>query len=192
MSYRPITDSWLLCRPKVKYYGAYPSGFLHRARQLLGVGDMDPVLHVCSGHVRKYPYRGLGVNDKTLDLNPLVKPDFLQDAREPFPRFKDPHGTVDGKDRFGKWDAVLIDRPYTDEDADKYIPWGLGEGHKVLPSANLLVKHGINVVPVGGKVGILDYMWPQPPKNAKEAAVVAVYCGRNGRARVFTVFERME
>jgi hypothetical protein len=26
---------------------------------------------------------------------------------------------------------------------------------------------------------------------AKEVAVIAVYCGRNGRARVFTVFERL-
>ena len=31
MSYRPITDVWILGRPKVRYYGAYPSGFLERA-----------------------------------------------------------------------------------------------------------------------------------------------------------------
>lgn len=37
MSYRPITDFWILARPKVKYYGAYPSGFLERARALVGV-----------------------------------------------------------------------------------------------------------------------------------------------------------
>jgi hypothetical protein len=188
MSYRPICDSWLLCRPKVKYYGAYPSGFLHRARQLLGVSDTDPVLHVCAGMIRKYPFRGLGVNDKTLDLNPLTKPDFLEDAREPFPLNNDVVKAF-RKDR--TWDAVLIDRPYTDDDADKYIPWGLREGHKVLPPANLLIKNAITVLPIGGKVGMLDYVWPQPPKNAKEVAVVAVYCGRNGRARVFTVFERL-
>jgi hypothetical protein len=32
VSYRPITDVWILARPKVKYYGAYPNGFLERAR----------------------------------------------------------------------------------------------------------------------------------------------------------------
>lgn len=209
MSYRPITDVWILARSKQKYYGSYPAGFLHRARALLGVGINEPVLHVCSGAIRQYPYRGLGPNDKLLDLNPLVKPDFLQDARERFPRPKDFRTVSFKRDvnwEYGvggraAWGAVLIDRPYTDEDADKYIPWGLGEGHKVLPSANLLVKNGIDVVPVGGCVGILDYLWPGAPKSvkvrgklkdrAKEVAVIAVGTGRNSRARWFTVWERL-
>jgi hypothetical protein len=181
-NYRPITDVWILARPKVKYYGAYPSGFLHRARQLLGVGARGSVLHVCSGKIKEYPFSGLGVNDQTLDLDPALEPDFLCDAREPFPLRPAPHllcGEV-------SWDAVLIDRPYTMEDADHYAP-----GRDKLPPANLLVKNGIAVVPVGGKVGILDYVWPQPPKNATEVAVVTVAMGRNNRARYFTVFERM-
>lgn len=181
MSYRPITDVWILARPKVKYYGAYPAGFLHRARALLGVNDTCAVLHVCAGKVRDYPYRGLGGYDQTLDLDPDTNPDFLRDAREPFPLRPEPETA----DAIG-WDAVLIDRPYTEEDAAKYAP-----GVDALPSANLLVKHGIAVVPVGGKVGILDYVWPQPPKNATEVAVIAVGCGRNQRARWFTVFERL-
>lgn len=192
MSYRPITDVWILARSKQKYYGSYPAGFLHRARALLSVGNHDPILHVCSGAIRQYPYRGLGPNDKLLDLNPLVKPDYLQDAREPFPlpectceMYSCPAGTH-------QWGAVLIDRPYTEEDADKYIPWGLGAGRKVLPPVNLLLKNGIAVVPVGGKVGILDYSWPGPPKNATEVAVIGVGTGRNSRARWFTVFERMK
>ncbi len=194
-SFRPICDVWILARSKQKYYGSYPAGFLHRARALLGVGYHDPILHVCSGAIRQYPYRGLGPNDKLLDLNPLVKPDFLQDARKPFPR---PH-IVTGFHR-SEWGAVLIDRPYTDEDADKYIPWGLGGGRKVLPTANELVKNGIEVVPVGGCVGILDYLWPGAPKTgrkgamkdrAKEVAVIAVGTGRNSRARWLTVWERL-
>ncbi len=183
-SYRPITDTWILARSKTKYYGAFPSGFLHRARQLLGVSNQDAVLHVCGGKVRDYPFRGFGVNDQTLDLDPACEPDFLQDAREPFPmRYID-------NDRYQStkrpWAAVLIDRPYTADDADHYVP-----GRDKLPSANLLVKHGLAVVPVGGKVGILDYVWPQPPKNAVEAAVITVATGRNNRARFFTVFERL-
>ena len=46
MSYRPITDVWILARSKVPYYGAYPAGFLHRARTLLGVDAVGAVLHV--------------------------------------------------------------------------------------------------------------------------------------------------
>lgn len=177
MNYRPITDVWILARPKVKYYGAYPNGFLHRARNLLGVQLGAPVLHICGGMIRQYPCRGFGPNDKTLDLNPACAPDFLRDARLPFPF---------NPDAVGPWAAVLIDRPYSLEDAAHYPP-----GVAVFPEANKLVKFGIEVVAIGGKVGILDYVWPQPPKNATEQALIAVGMGRNNRARWFTVFERM-
>lgn len=194
MSYRPITDTWILCRPKVKYYGAFPNGFLGRARDLLGVNFVTgAVLHVCSGMVRSYPCEGFGSNDRTLDLNPDVMPDFLQDARDPLPLNICSDATclncVDGDFVTGVqghlWDAVLIDRPYSEDDADHYAP-----GRDKLPSANQLVKNGLAVIPVGGKVGILDYVWAQPPKNAKEVALVQVAMGRNNRARYFTVFRR--
>lgn len=70
-NYRPITDLWFLGRPKVKYWGAYPNGFLERARALLGVTPHDAVLHVCGGKARDYPAkpRGFGPNDETLDLD---------------------------------------------------------------------------------------------------------------------------
>lgn len=92
MSYRPITDVWILARPKVKFYGAYPAGFLSRARALLGVRPYDAVLHVCAGAVRQYPgphngvaYKGLGPNDMTLDASPDYLPDFLRDANLELP-----------------------------------------------------------------------------------------------------------
>lgn len=172
MNYRPLTDVWILARPKVKYWGAFPAGFLHRARALLGVGPLDAVLHVCSGKVRDYPYRGLGPNDRTVDLDPAVEPDFVQDVREGLPA--------------GPWGAVLIDRPYTPEDAARYTP-----GAAALPDLNALLKSAIAVVPVGHRVGVLDYVWPQPPKSATEVAIVAVGTGRNNRARWFSVFERI-
>jgi len=179
MSYRPICDVWVLARSKTKYYGAYPAGFLHRARALLGVSDTDAVLHVCGGKVKDCPFRGFGVNDKTLDLDPECKPDFLQDARDVFPL--NPSRPFDGL-----WDAVLIDRPYTEEDAAHYVP-----GRDTLPDLNDLLKRSLDIVPMGGKVGCLDYLWPHPGKKGKEVAVVAVGTGRNNRARWFTVFERI-
>ena len=182
MNYRPLTDVWILARPKVKYYGAYPAGFLHRAMILLGVGPSGKVLHVCAGKVRDYPYRGMGVFHRTLDLDPATEPDYLQDAREPFP--KPPSLFVRTPPDDG-WDAILIDPPYTGEDAERYVPGG-----EVLPTANELLRNGIAAVLPGHRVGMLHYLWPQPPKNAKEVAVVAVGCGRNQRARWFTVFER--
>ncbi len=179
MSYRPITDTWILARSKVKYYGAYPAGFLGRARALLGVSDSDSVLHICAGMVRDYPYKGFGVNDYTLDLDPDLEPDFLQDARDPLPR--NPISSD------GDWPAILIDRPYSEIDAAHYEP-----GADKLPDLNDLLKRSLKAVPVGGKVGTLDYIWPHPGKLGKEVAVVGVGTGRNNRARWYCVFERLE
>ncbi len=177
MSYRPITDVWILARPKVKYYGAYPNGFLERAKALLGVTTRDAVLHVCGGHAKSYPNkRVMGRQDYTLDLDPDTKPDFLRDARLPLPEY-----TV-----CDAWPAILIDRPYTEADAAKYQP-----GVDVFPSANLLLKNALAAVRPGGKVGVIDYVLPQPPRaGARFVACVGVIAGFNNRMRVFSVFER--
>lgn len=170
--YRPITDVAILARSKTKYYGAYPAGFLHRARQLLSVSRTGPVLHVCGGKVREYPFRGLGPFDKTVDLDPGCSPDYLMDVRHELPP--------------GPWDGVLIDRPYTEADAAHYAP-----GADVMPDLNDLLKRSLQLVPMGARVGCLDYLWPHPGKWGKEVAVLGVGTGRNSRARWYTVFERI-
>lgn len=195
MSYRPITDTWILARAKLKgerrYYGAYPGGFPERARALLGVTLNDPVLHVCGGMARHYPYpNAFGPHDKTLDLDPATEPDFCQDARGPLPVCEHVDHLVPGIQEvvsviLGEWPAILIDPPYTEGDAEKYT---MGAG--VFPSANLLVKNAIAAVRIGGRVGILHYLWPSPPKNARSVAAVAVLCGFNNRVRLYSVFER--
>lgn len=176
-SYRPICDVWILARSKVPYYGAYPAGFLARARALIGCKLSDPVLHVCGGMVRKYPFKGFGRNDRTLDMDPKLKPNFKQDAREPLPK------------RSGRfmWAGILSDPPYTDDDADKYLP-----GKKYLPTARVILRNALKVVPVGGKVGILHYHAPRPDKTrAKFIACVAVVVGYENRVRLFSVYERI-
>lgn len=198
MSYRPICDFWILGRPKHKYYGAYPAGFLHRGRAFIA-STKDRILHVCGGMIRNYPYRGLGKWDRTLDLDPACQPDYLRDARLPLPYLVNPgyadspdlqqyaDGTTERNYHTNElWDGAMIDRPYTEVDADHYFP-----GRDKLPSANLLVKNAINAVHVGAKVGILDYVWPHCPKNAIEVATIGVSCGRNNRLRQYTVFERI-
>lgn len=181
--YRPITDVWLMARPKFKepgmsYYGAYPSGFLERARALLGVRIDEPVLHVCGGRVRDYKFYGFGPNDKTLDLDPALEPDFLQDAREPLPPRSGPFS--------GPWGAILIDRPYTEADADHYAP-----GRDVLPAASQLIRNALDVLEVGRRVGILDYEFPRPPsKGVKLVAACGVLMGYGNRIRCYTVFEK--
>lgn len=176
MSYRPITDVWFLARAKlkggVKYYGAYLGGFPERARAMLGVAPSDPVLHVCGGRAKLYPYRGgFGPNDKTLDLDPAVEPDYLQDAREPYPKgFK----------------AILADPPYSEADSEHYAP-----GPSVYPKPNTIIRNAMDALPVGGRVGLIHYLLPAP-QGARFVAAAGVMCGFNNRIRVFSVFEKQE
>jgi len=180
MSYRPITDTWFLTRAKLrdgrKYPGAYLGGFPERARVLLGASPDDPVLHVCGGLAKFYPYKdGFGANDKTLDIDPATSPDFLQDARQPFPLH-------DG----ALWRAILIDPPYSESDADKYAC-----GRFVYPKPNTLIKNALDALAVGGRVGLIHYVLLGGPKNAKFVAAVGILCGFNNRIRVFSVFQKL-
>jgi len=194
MSYRPITDIWFLARAKlkggVKYYGAYLGGFPERARALLGCNFNDPVLHVCGGMAKLYPYkRAFGPNDYTLDLDPKTEPDFLQDAREPFPDaplwgwYQPPF--EDGKVPRIPWGGILIDPPYSEADAEHYVP-----GSDKYPKPNLLIKNAFDVLPSGGRVGLIHYILPSPPKDAIFVAAIGILCGFNNRIRIYSVFEK--
>lgn len=183
MNYRPITDMWILARAKLrggqKYYGAYLGGFPERARALLGCTINEPVLHVCGGMSKLYPYRrGFGLNDMTLDLDPNTQPDFLRDARDPLPEC--PHGFTSGL-----WSGVLIDPPYSEQDAAHYVP-----GSEKYPKPNALIQRAFEVLPMGGRVGIIHYILPSPPKNSVFVAAVGVLCGFNNRIRIYSVFEK--
>ena len=201
MNYRPITDFWILGRQKVNYYGAFPSGFLERARELL-CGIEDICWQLPGGMVRKYndvriggkdsPARlsGFGVNDVTFDLAEECKPDILCDLN------RMPEWGGDSQDIYGeKIDgstfslirpkAILIDLPYTPDDADRYAP-----KRDKLPKLNTVFQNALRMVEPGGRVGVLDYMWPSPGKiKAKETAAVGVSVGRNSRIRIFSVWK---
>lgn len=175
MTYRPITDMWLLARCKyksgVKRYGGYLGGFPERARALLGATIDEPVLHVCGGLARLYPYAGgFGPNDKTLDLDPETHPDYLADARDPLPSgFK----------------AMLADPPYSPEDAAQYTPGANG-----YPTPGALTANMVHSLLPGQRCGIIHYAVPKAPSGTRFVACVGVVCGFNNRIRVFTVFER--
>lgn len=175
-NYRPICDTWILARPKVKYYGAYPNGFLERAKALLGVNRKDRVLHVCGGAAKQYPaWAALCPNDWTLDLDERLNPDYLWDATKPLP----------GGD--GLWDGILCDPPYTLEDAEHYAVHT-----DLMPKPNALLRNALRSVRDGGRVGMLHYVLPQPPREGvKFVACVGVIVGFNNRMRVFSVFEKV-
>lgn len=175
MSYRPITDTWILARAKLKggrkYYGAYLGGFPERARALLGVSIYQPVLHVCGGMAKHYPYRGgFGPNDQTLDLDPATEPDILADARDPLPQ---------------GFSAMLLDPPYSLEDASKYAV-----GAENYPKPNALIANALKALRPGQRAGIIHYVLPKAPPDSRFVAMVGVVCGFNNRIRAFSVFER--
>lgn len=233
MTYRPICDVWQLARPKLggkSYYGAYPSGFLERACYLLGVNPWSRVLHVCGGALRDYhsgPTKGLGLGTyhKTIDLNEETDPDFRFDVRrlgvrpgDFFPSFDGERCEVCEPDDDAPlalehlWDAALIDRPYSEADHEHYINDDV-RAEDFPESLNDLLKRALSVVKPGGRVGVLDYLWPAPPAkqkwlprpgtawdpNGDEAdkpatrliATVQVLMGWNNRARIYSVYERL-
>ena len=174
---------WLLAPSKLpkehKYYGAYPNGFLQRARDLLGVSRDGEVLHVCSGMVRHYPCAGLGRYDSTLDLAPETEPDYLQDAREPLPR---------SRRLYGAWGACLADPPYSESDAAEYT-----SGSEVYPNPRELVLNMLDAVNLGRRVGLLHHFIPSIPKTkARVVAEIGVQTGTNSRIRMYTVWERLK
>ena len=172
---KPHTETWWCCRSWLKFYGAYPRGFLRKARELVLAGQPfdAPILHVCSGRARDYQTRGFGPYDKTLDLDPSLNPDFVADARYP------------SAYNHERWAAILADPPYTAEDADHYVP-----ERDVLPSPYVIVKNAIAALEPGRRVGILRSFAPREPPGSKFVACITVFCGFNNRARLFSVYEK--
>jgi hypothetical protein len=191
MSFRPFADVWMLARPKVKYFGAYPAGFLLRARDMLAVGRHDSVLHVCSGKVRSYRcgpscrgqtdrhFHGFGQGDITMDMDKSLRSDIIADARKS-------NSYLAAIYKYPQIQAVLADPPYNREFAEHYKV-----GPDVLPSPDDIVKHSIDILPVGGRVGILSMGWPGYPKNkARQIAIIGVTVGNRNIGRWFAVYER--
>lgn len=183
---RPITDVWILARSKIKYYGAYPAGFLERARGVLCGGRIDDIIwHIPGGMAHTYngtggmPLNGYGPNDLRIDLDPAVKPDILMDVR----RLEDLY-TYNGKDIYGQPHAIIIDLPYSKEEAKNYAP-----GKDAFPELNETLKHSLRIVRDGGLVGVLDWRWPNGTKfGAKCILAACVTTGEGSRARMFTVW----
>lgn len=166
-AYRPLTDVWILGRPKSHYYGAFPEGFLWRAKVLL----RGRCIHLCSGKLQPYfpiDQRAI-VGDETVDINAALNPTHILDAR-------------DTKLPEASFDSALIDRPYTEEDAKHY--------NSSLPSLKELLAEASRLVKEGGDIGVLDYEVPRPSKELRLSAVIGVFCGYGNNIRAFTVFNK--
>jgi len=155
---------------------------------MIGCDDEDRVLHVCSGRVKEYPYKVFGKYDLTMDLDPGLEPDFLWDASKPYPGIPIPipKECNCGYKPIPFIKGVLADPAYTKEFSTHYAP-----GESKFVSADTIVKNSIEILPVGGRVGILSLHWPRyPKKQARQVAVIAVYVGNGNLGRTFAVYEK--
>ncbi|MFQ3857115.1 hypothetical protein ACLK29_00670 [Leptospira kirschneri] len=208
-----VHDTFILGRCKHGYHGGYPAGFLERARLLLVGGDKDAsIWHIPGGRAKEYngirggvSLTGFGKNDKTIDLDPICNPDFCIDVRKikehfvlqkdgtltfiPFPDQDLFYNTmIEGFiQNLKRPKAIIIDRPYDEENADKYVP-----GKSVLPNLNQLLVDCLELMDVGSLVGVLDFKWPNPSpsKGYEEVSVYSVGTGRGCSARWFTIWRK--
>ncbi|TGK23403.1 hypothetical protein [Leptospira stimsonii] len=209
-----VRDTMILGRCKHGYHGGYPAGFLERARLLLVGGDQDAsIWHIPGGKAKEYNgirggvyLTGFGKNDKTIDLDQKCNPDFCIDVRKleehfllqedgnltfvPFPDQDLFYNTTKESSfvqNLKRPKSIIIDRPYDEENADRYVP-----GRSALPNLNKLLIDCLNLVDRGSLVGVLDYKWPNPSPSIQfeEVSVYAVGTGRGSTARWFTIWRK--
>jgi len=153
----------------VAVYGAFPVRFVPWALKLLGC-DTRPaeVLHVCSGALTREDVRG----GTRVDLRASANPDIIADGRAlPFAD--------------ASWRGVLLDPPYSPEYArDLY-----GTEY---PRPSHLLREAVRVCKFGGRIGILHFLVPSPPKGCAIVLVRGVTQGCGYRIRAFTVYERVD
>ena len=119
-----------------------------------------------------------GTVDITVDIDPLVSPDVVCDVSQP--------GWASNMYAFATlFRGILIDRPYTEDDAKKYRM-----ASKDLPTMKVLLTGANELLLDGGRVGVLDYVWPRPVPGLYPVAKIGVSCGFGNRDRCFSVFER--
>lgn len=152
-------------RVKSQYYGGYPAGYLKRMRALFF--DKKSVLHLCSGKVDLTILPG-----ETVDINPELKPDYVDDAQ-----------TLT-KVPLEKYDLVLTDTPYSAEDCEHY-------GTPMLNRNKVMQALATRMTP-GAHVAFLDQVLPMYRKDQwRSEGYVGVVKSTNHRFRVVTIFRKL-
>ena len=161
-----VVGTWIMgndYRVKSSYYGGYPAGYLRRVRALFP--DKRRALHLFSGKVDLSAFPG-----DTVDINPALKPTYLDDAQklERVP--------------LDQYDLVLADPPYSVEDCEHY-------GTSMVKRNT--VMRALSGLSPGAHVVWLDQVLPMYRKDtfALEATIGMVK-STNHRFRVVTVFRR--
>lgn len=155
--------------PEAEYFGdfpdggGYPSRFLARAFDILGVTDPHAVLHVCSGSMK------IGVR---VDIRPEMNPTVVADVRNlPF-----------ADDSF-EW--IMADPPYSREYAVNL--YGTGD---VYPDPHALVNECLRVLKPGGRLGFMHHIVPKFKKPGRLLKVYTITQGVGYNVRAWSVFTK--
>ena len=151
-------------RVKNNFYGGYPAGYLKRIKVLFP--DKQNVLHLFSGKVDTNIIPG-----KTVDINPDLSPDYLDDAQ-----------TLNNVP-VNNFDLILADPPYSVEDAEHYQT-SMIKRNIVMRALGKKTSSGCHVV-------WLDQVLPMYKKEffTVEAAI-GMMKSTNHRFRLITIFKR--
>jgi len=154
------------------YYGGFPHGYTKRIMALFPdiFNDATPrekILHLFSGKIDTQEFPGM-----TVDINPELKPDYVDDAQRlekvPLENFI----FADG------------DPPYSVEDAEHY--------KATMVKRNLVFKALGSRLPVGAFVVWLDQVEPMYRKDQfKIVAAIGMVKSTNHRFRMVLIFERV-
>lgn len=161
-----IVGTWIMGNnyTTTSYYGAYPHGYLKRIKALFP--DKKSCLHLFSGKVDTNIFPG-----KTVDINPELCPDYVDDAQ-----------TLD-KVPLEDFDLVCCDAPYSVEDCDHYQT-SMVKRNKVMDSLGKRLTPGSHVV-------WLDQVLPMYRKaDFSLTGVIGMVKSTNHRFRVVNIFER--
>jgi len=161
-----IVGTWIMGNAygvKSGYYGGYPAGYLKRIKAMFP--DKHNALHLFSGCVDQSAWPG-----DTVDLNPDMKPTFLDDAQTL------EHVPVEN------YDIILADPPYSVEDSEHYQPT-MVKRNKVMRAMSK-AKAGTHVI-------WLDQVLPMYRKDTWSIeGVIGMVKSTNHRFRVVTIFRR--
>ena len=149
------------------YHGAYPPQYLKRIMSLFpDKTESREILHLFSGSLPKGDYI-------TCDLNPENDPDIICSAEE----LSSVTGFV------GRFDLILADPPYSDEDANKY-------GYPMV-NRNKVVSECSKILKVGGHLVWLDQVLPMYRKaEIIHCGAIGMVRSTNHRFRVVSIFEK--
>lgn len=156
---------------KVKFYGAYPNGYLKKIRSLFPEFEDHETLHLFSGSLglqEDIEFEGV-----KFDCNTALGPDVVGNAEQLSDYFESEQFSI-----------ILADPPYQKSDAENFYGVPLVNKKKVLHEAYKILRPG-------GFLVFMDERLPMYRKSEfKRVGEILITRSTNHRVRAVFIFER--